>query len=179
MTTEIQRQRTVQNKSILTRLLNILLFEQTECVVIEESSIETSHYMLSDGCERLVFANGDLNPDDELYIHECLWKYSSETTILEKMKLLMIYIDSDEAEMLIDHKIENEDFNFQTNEDELEDFVRLEIFKQLSQEIFAENIFPVEITIWLFNKCSSTVWNMSEGPITEENYEEIILKFEA
>ena len=179
MTTEIQRQITVQNKSILTRLLNILLFEQIECVLIEQSSIETSHYMLSDGCERLVFANGDLNPDDELYIYECLWKYSSETTILEKMKLLMIYIDSDEAEILIDHKMEQEDFNSQLDEDKLEDFAKLEIFKWLSQEIFAKNIFPVEITIWLFKKCSSTLWNMSEGPITEENYEEIILKFEA
>lgn len=179
MTTKTQRQITVRNKSVLTPLLNLLLFGQTECVFIEESSIETSHYILSDGCESIVFANGDLNPDDELYIHECVWKYSSDTTFLEKIKILMIYIDSDETEMLIDHKIENEDFNSQLGEDELEDFVRLEIFKQLSQEIFAKNIFPDEIAMWLFKKCSSTVWNMSEGPITEENYEEIILRFEA
>lgn len=179
MTTQIQRQTTVPNKSFLTPLLNLLLFGQTECVLIEESSIETTHYILSDGCDRLVFSNGYLNPDDELYIYECLWKYSSETTILEKMKLLMIYIDSDEAEILIDHKMEQEDFNSQLDEDELEDFVRLEIFKQLSQEIFAKNIFTDEITIWLFKKCFSTVCNMSEGPITEENYEEIILRFEA
>ena len=142
MIIEIQGKSIDHDKSILTPLLNLLLFGQKESFLIKEGSFQTTYYILSEGCERLVFANGDLDPDDELYIYECIWEYAKEISILEKVKLLLIYIESEEAEKVIDHKVEQVDFNQQISEEQLEEFAKSEIFKKLNQETLLKNNFP-------------------------------------
>lgn len=177
MNTEMQGQFINQDEAILRPLLHLFLFGQREIALIEED--ETSYYRLTEGCERLVFANGDLDPDDKFYIYECIWEYAKETNILEKVELLMIYMKSDEAEKLIDQEMEQEDFNLQTNEEQAGEFVKSEIFKRLNQETLLKNNFPEEITQWLFEKCSTAALNMYEGSdLTEENYQDIFSIFE-
>lgn len=179
MATEMQEQFKNQNKSILTPLFHLFLFGQREILLVEESSFKMVYSTLTQGCERLVFANGDLDPDDKLYIYECIWEYAKEITVLERVKLLMIYIESDDAEKEIDHKIEQGDFNSEIREEQLEEFAKSEIFKRLNQETLLKNNIPEEVIQWLFKKCSTAALNMYQGSnFSEEHYQDIFSIFE-
>lgn len=172
------KQPNLQNQdSILSPLLNILLFGKTEAELIDENLFEIPYYIPTEGFENLVFSNGDFNPDNRLYIYECIWEFEKAVNIFDKVKLLLKYIESEEADKLIYEEIEQVDYHY--HKEYNSEFVKSEIFSRLNKEILSKNNFPEEITQWLFKKCSGVALNMFEGSnLTEENYEEIFSLFE-
>ena len=158
--------------SALQPLFHLLLFGKSTAELIDEDLFEAPYYLLSNGFQNMVFSNGDFNPDDQLYIYECFWEFEKKISLIDKVSLLLNYIESEDAARKLYEEIEQEGLDCPDNKSE--ELVKFEIFTRLNQEILSKNKFPEELKLWLINKCERVAINGFEGSsISEENYQNL------
>ena len=159
--------------SVYLPLFHHLLFETPTARVSESDSFEESYYYTSPNFDRLVFANGSLDPDDQYYILNAIWTFASKTTVFDKTEILVDFMNSEKAYELIDQELEN-DAQYLTKNDEEAKIAKSVVFELLFQEMKKSNKFPESVEKWLFNKCENVALNCNEmdGGFYETDYKE-------
>lgn len=170
MKTIIRKKIIITENSVYSNLLNFLLFQSSKPKFeIDEESNEGC-YIPTDGFERIVFANGNFDPDDQFYIYESIWNFFNQTTMLEKNQLLGDFINSEDANELIDDQFENGDF-FRTGNMEETRMARSKVFASLQSEICVRNMIPTVISQWIYSKCAKIATNFSvDEKFSQERY---------
>lgn len=154
---------------VLQPLFHLLLFGKAKAELIDEDLFEAPYYLISCDFQNMIFSNRDFNPDDQLYIYECLWGIEKKINLLDKVSLLLNYIKSEDAAKMLWEEIQQEGLDCPN--DKSEELVKFEIFTRLNEEILSKNKFPEELKIWLINKCERVAINGFEGSsISDENH---------